>query len=101
MNELRGLPPVPAERDFPRGRLEERRAVLVQLVEAELQPVPARGLLRSLRAWVASLSVILVLLVLAASAFVAGRGSAARSRVAIQTAAVVGSGSIVACLKAR
>jgi hypothetical protein len=62
MSELRDLLSVPAEQDLPAGRLELRKAELLRAVEADLQAaektVTRSRLLRSLRAWLISLLIL-------------------------------------------
>lgn len=62
MSELRDLLSVPAERDLPAGRLELRKAELLRAVEADLRAaqknVTRSGRLRSLRAWLISLVIL-------------------------------------------
>lgn len=71
MNDFLELLPVPRERDLPSGRLEQRKAVLLLLVEADLRSAERRrarsGRLGALRAWLMSLGIIVALIAIVSS----------------------------------
>jgi hypothetical protein len=101
MNEFRDLLPVPAERDLPFGRLEHRKAALVQRVEADLQAGERKVLglqrLRGLRTWLTSLGILLALIAVAGSALLTTHVRAQGARVAVEAVAL-GSAPVAASL---
>jgi hypothetical protein len=101
MNEVRELLAVPAERDMPSASFEQRKAALLEVVEADLRMADrARGRLRGLRGWLTSLGVILALIGVAGSTLLTTRVRPQGMRVAVEAAVVVGSGPVVASLAA-
>jgi len=100
MNEFLDLLAVPGLREMPSGRLDQRRAALIEFVETDLRLQAGRpGRLRVLRAWLMSLGVGLGLLAVVGSAFLAAHhGHGHRTRVSVETAVALGSGSVVASL---
>src|SRR4051794_36432248 len=83
------LLPVPAERDLPPGRLEQRAAALVVLVESGARP---RGF-GVLRSWLMSLALFAAVLGVVGSVVLAGGGRVDKTHLAAQTAVVLAGGS--------
>jgi hypothetical protein len=98
MNDLDELLAAPAARSMPRGRLEQRKAALVEAIDADLRSTAARaGRLRALRAWLTSFSIFLALLGLGLFAPSARSGEHGAHTVVV---AAVGGGAAVAALAA-
>jgi hypothetical protein len=101
MNDFLELLPVPAERDLPAGSVEQRKAALLQMVEADLHSGARTGIrlarLRGLRIWLMSIGVSLALVATVGS-MLTNDGGPQSTRVAVETAVVLGGGPAVASL---
>ena len=105
MNDILGLLPIPAERDFPVGRREARRDALISQIRAEAVSEPvARRVIRAARGHIAK-SWLSLLGILALLAALASFGFSAQQRVpekgAVAVIAVAGTAQVIASLAPR
>jgi hypothetical protein len=99
MNDFLELLPVPAERDLPSGRFVQRKAALLQLVEADLQSgrkATPLGRWRHLRVWLLSIGIGLALIATASSTLLVSHVRPQTTRVAVATVVALGGGPVVA-----